>query len=48
MAIGAGGSGDAFRPLAANDLGERVFATPAFADGKLYVRTQRHLYAFGQ
>lgn len=41
-------AGDAFRPLAANDLGEPVFATPAIAEGNLYVRTQRHLYAFGQ
>jgi outer membrane protein assembly factor BamB len=29
-------------------LGERVSATPAIADDTLYVRTDRHLYAFAQ
>lgn len=29
-------------------LGERVAATPAIADGTLYVRTDRHLYAFAE
>ena len=28
-------------------LGERVAATPAIADDTLYVRTEKHLYAFG-
>jgi hypothetical protein len=27
-------------------LGERVAATPAIADNALYVRTDKHLYAF--
>ena len=27
-------------------LGERVAATPAIADNRLYVRTEKHLYAF--
>jgi outer membrane protein assembly factor BamB len=27
-------------------LGERVAATPAIADDTLYVRTEKHLYAF--
>jgi outer membrane protein assembly factor BamB len=39
--------GDKFEVLARNDLGEGVLATPALADGKVYVRTDRHLYAFG-
>ncbi len=30
-----------------NDLGEDTYATPAFADGRLYVRTTQALYAFG-
>lgn len=34
--------------LARNDLGEQILATPALADGKLYVRTEGHLYAFGE
>lgn len=29
-------------------LGERVAATPAIADNTLYVRTDKHLYAFGK
>jgi outer membrane protein assembly factor BamB len=31
-----------------NPLNEEVYATPAFADGRLYVRTTEALYAFGQ
>ncbi len=34
-------------PLAVNDLGEDTYATPAFADGRAYVRTTAALYAFG-
>jgi outer membrane protein assembly factor BamB len=33
--------------LAVNDLKEAIFATPAIADGKLYVRTAGALYCFG-
>ena len=29
-------------------LGERVGATPAIADNTLYIRTEKHLYAFGE
>ncbi len=29
-------------------LGEPIFATPAIAEGKLYVRTEKHLYCFGK
>jgi outer membrane protein assembly factor BamB len=34
-------------PLAVNDLAEDTYATPAFADGRAYVRTAAALYAFG-
>ena len=34
-------------PLAVNDLGENVYATPALADGCLYLRTMQALYCFG-
>jgi outer membrane protein assembly factor BamB len=34
-------------PLVVNDLGEDTYATPAFADGRIYVRTVEALYAFG-
>jgi hypothetical protein len=31
-----------------NNLEERVLATPAIVEHKLYVRTAKHLYAFGE
>ncbi len=34
-------------PLVVNDLAEDVYATPALVDGKIYIRTVEHLYAFG-
>jgi outer membrane protein assembly factor BamB len=33
--------------LAHNDLGEPIFSTPAILDGHIYLRTEKHLYAFG-
>ncbi|GEM_PF-99253 len=35
-----------FRLLGRNDLGERILATPAVADGELIVRTEKHLFCF--
>jgi outer membrane protein assembly factor BamB len=35
-------------PLVVNDLKEETYATPAVADGRLYVRTTRALWAFGK
>jgi hypothetical protein len=40
-------AGDTLEVLARNALDELVIATPAIADGRLYVRTRSHLYAFG-
>lgn len=40
--------GDTLSVLARNDLGEPIFATPAITDGKIYVRTSGHLFAFGE
>ena len=40
--------GDRFKALARNDLGDRVIATPAIAQGTLYIRTEHNLYAFGK
>jgi outer membrane protein assembly factor BamB len=34
--------------VARNRLGERTAATPAIADDTLYVRTEKHLYAFAE
>ena len=36
-----------FELIAENDMGEVLMATPAIADGTLYVRGQRHLFALG-
>jgi outer membrane protein assembly factor BamB len=33
--------------LATNDLAEPMYATPALAPGRIFVRTDGHLYAFG-
>jgi outer membrane protein assembly factor BamB len=35
-------------PIATNNLNEDSYATPAFADGRIYVRTVQALYAFGK
>jgi outer membrane protein assembly factor BamB len=40
-------AGDELEVLARNDLGERIMATPALVDGAVYVRTEKHLFAFG-
>jgi outer membrane protein assembly factor BamB len=37
-----------FKLLARNKLGERVIASPAVADGRLYVRGQTHLFCIGE
>jgi outer membrane protein assembly factor BamB len=34
--------------LSVNALGDEVFATPAIADGRIYVRTRSALFAFGK
>jgi outer membrane protein assembly factor BamB len=51
--IGQGGqvsvlkaAGD-WQVLKVNELDDEVFATPAIADGKIYIRTRNTLYAFG-
>jgi outer membrane protein assembly factor BamB len=40
--------GDRFKVLARNALDEGIVATPALVDNMIYVRTERHLYAFGE
>jgi outer membrane protein assembly factor BamB len=39
---------DSLKVVARNKLNERLTATPAIADDKLYVRTASHLWAFGK
>ncbi len=38
----------AFQLLANNNLGERIRATPAVANGRLYIRGQNHLFCIGK
>jgi len=40
--------GGGLTPMAVNDLAEDTYATPAFADGRIYIRTVEALYAFGR
>ena len=40
-------AGPEYEVLATNELGEPVYATPAVAHGRLYVRGAQHLYAIG-
>ena len=40
-------AGRSFEVLARNDMGESCMATPAIANGTLFVRTRRHVYAIG-
>ncbi len=41
-------AGGQWEVLALNDLADECFATPAIADGRLYVRTRRTLYCFAR
>jgi outer membrane protein assembly factor BamB len=41
-------AGGEMEPLALNDLGEDVYATPAIAAGKIYLRTRNTLYCFAK
>lgn len=34
--------------LGVSDLGEEIWSTPALADGRLFIRTQKALYCFGK
>ena len=34
--------------LARNDMGAEILATPAIADGRLYIRTREKLYCIGE
>jgi outer membrane protein assembly factor BamB len=41
-------AGEKLNVLARNKLDSTILATPALADGQIYVRTEKHLYAFGK
>jgi outer membrane protein assembly factor BamB len=40
-------AGRDWKVLSTSDFGEAVYATPAIADGRIYLRTWGHLYCFG-
>ena len=39
---------DQFESVAENDLAERTLATPTIAHGRIYLRTDQHLYCIGE
>ncbi|HUU58410.1 MAG TPA: PQQ-binding-like beta-propeller repeat protein, partial [Phycisphaerae bacterium] len=41
-------TGRAYRELSRAELGEPVHASPAFADGRIYIRGKEHLYCIGE
>ena len=41
-------SGEGFELVAKNSMGEPLMSTPALADGQMYVRGERRLFAIGQ
>jgi hypothetical protein len=39
--------GAEYKELASCKLGENVYASPAFADGRIYIRGTKNLYCIG-
>lgn len=39
--------GNTFNPISKNPIGERMFASPAISNGKIYLRGFQHLYCIG-
>lgn len=48
VVIDASNDATQLKVLARNAIGEPVFATPALLGGKIFVRTDKHLFAFGE
>ncbi|TFG48106.1 MAG: serine/threonine protein kinase, partial [Candidatus Brocadiia bacterium] len=40
-------AGREFREIARAEMGEKCYATPAFADGRIYIRSIKNLYSIG-
>ena len=40
-------AGDEFKILSTNNLKEKILATPAIVDNRIYIRTENYLHAFG-
>ena len=41
-------AGKSFKKVAENDVGETCQASPAFSDGQIFLRTDKHLFCIGQ
>lgn len=41
------GTGPEYKEIKRNELGEKCYASPAFQDGRIYIRANDHLYAIG-
>jgi len=41
------GAGSEYKEIRRNELGEKCYASPAFGDGRIYIRAKGHLYAIG-
>jgi outer membrane protein assembly factor BamB len=41
-------AGRTFREIQRNEIGEKIYASPAFAHGRIYLRGVEHLFAIGQ
>jgi outer membrane protein assembly factor BamB len=41
-------AGESLKVLARNKMDEQVFATPAILDGRIYLRGETHMFAFGE
>jgi hypothetical protein len=41
-------AGAEFQLLSTNPMGERLMATPALSDGRMYVRGEKNLFAVGR
>jgi outer membrane protein assembly factor BamB len=37
-----------WKPISSSEFGEGIYASPAIAEGKLYLRTTGRLYCFGK
>ena len=41
-------AGTEYKELAKNQLGEDCFASPAFVNGRIYIRSEKHLFCIGE
>jgi hypothetical protein len=41
-------AGPAFEVLGTSSVGEPVYASPALANGRIFIRGERHLFAIGR